>query len=429
LPFIPETSYPHEILHNWWGNGVYVDYASGNWSEGLTVYLADHWLAERAGRGEEYRRAALQHYADFVSSIRDFPLVAFHARHGPVSQAVGYDKALMLFHALRLQLGDAAFVDALRRFYRNYLFHRASWADLRATFGSAANRLDWDQWLERSGAPALRLSMARAEQRAEGWHVVALLEQVQDEKPYRVTVPVAVQLEDSEQPWEGVVSMNERRLALDLALPARPWRLAVDPRFDVFRRLNPKELPSSLGRLYGTEGVLAVLPSSVPTELREAWRALAQAWGIAVVEDAALKALPTGRAVWLLGWENRFLPELFSVLAPAGVAQSATGLRLGDRDLPRADHAVVLTTEVGGATWGWVGAGDLAMVAALARKLPHYSKYSFLAFQGPEATNVLKGQWPVNDSPLDTVLAQPDGAVAPVQRMVVAPRPPLAARP
>ena len=31
LPFIFKSSYPHEILHNWWGNGVYVDYASGNW--------------------------------------------------------------------------------------------------------------------------------------------------------------------------------------------------------------------------------------------------------------------------------------------------------------------------------------------------------------------------------------------------------------
>ena len=28
FPFILESSYPHEILHNWWGNGVYPDYES-----------------------------------------------------------------------------------------------------------------------------------------------------------------------------------------------------------------------------------------------------------------------------------------------------------------------------------------------------------------------------------------------------------------
>ena len=47
LPFILTSSYPHEILHNWWGNCVYVDYATGNWCEGLTAYLADHLIRNR----------------------------------------------------------------------------------------------------------------------------------------------------------------------------------------------------------------------------------------------------------------------------------------------------------------------------------------------------------------------------------------------
>ena len=40
------------------------------------------------------------------------------------------------------------------------------------------------------------------------------------------------------------------------------------------------------------------------------------------------------------------------------------------------------------------------MAAALARKVPHYGKYTHLLFEGAEATNVLKGQWPVTASPL-----------------------------
>ena len=53
FPFILHSSYPHEILHNWWGNSVFVDYAQGNWSEGLTAYLADHLLQEQRGEGAE----------------------------------------------------------------------------------------------------------------------------------------------------------------------------------------------------------------------------------------------------------------------------------------------------------------------------------------------------------------------------------------
>ena len=67
LPFIPYTSLPHEILHNWWGNGVWIDYENGNWSEGLTAYLADHWMKERRGKGSQYRLKALQRYSNFAA--------------------------------------------------------------------------------------------------------------------------------------------------------------------------------------------------------------------------------------------------------------------------------------------------------------------------------------------------------------------------
>jgi hypothetical protein len=36
----------------------------------------------------------------------------------------------------------------------------------------------------------------------------------------------------------------------------------------------------------------------------------------------------------------------------------------------------------------------------LGRKLPHYGKYSYLAFEGAEVTNTVKGQWVASDSPL-----------------------------
>ena len=40
----------------------------------------------------------------------------------------------------------------------------------------------------------------------------------------------------------------------------------------------------------------------------------------------------------------------------------------------------------------------------LGRKIPHYHKYSYLAFAGDEPENRLKGRWPVTDSPMTKVL-------------------------
>jgi hypothetical protein len=131
LPFIINTSYPHEILHNWWGNGVYVDYATGNWSEGLTAYLADHLIKEQQGQGGNYRQQSLQKYRDYAANNRDFALSQFQSRHGSATEAVGYGKTLMLFHMLRKQLGDETFLKALRKLYQDYQFRIASFNDVR----------------------------------------------------------------------------------------------------------------------------------------------------------------------------------------------------------------------------------------------------------------------------------------------------------
>ena len=49
MPFMLTRSLAHEIAHNWWANGVFVDTSEGNWAEGLTTYMADYALAETAG--------------------------------------------------------------------------------------------------------------------------------------------------------------------------------------------------------------------------------------------------------------------------------------------------------------------------------------------------------------------------------------------
>ena len=124
LPLILNSSYPHEILHNWWGNSVFVDYEKGNWCEGITVYLADYLIKEQQGKDKEYRMAALQKYTDYVKKAKDFPLTEFKSRYSSASEAVGYGKSMMFFHMLRLKLGDKLFIDGLRHFYKKNKFFK-----------------------------------------------------------------------------------------------------------------------------------------------------------------------------------------------------------------------------------------------------------------------------------------------------------------
>ena len=116
FPFILHTSYPHEILHNWWGNGVYVNRQGGNWSEGLTAYLSDHLFPDLNGKGDRYRFQELMKYASYVNAKNDFSLSQFKGRTNMASQAIGYGKLVMVLNMLRLELGDKVFLKPCANF-------------------------------------------------------------------------------------------------------------------------------------------------------------------------------------------------------------------------------------------------------------------------------------------------------------------------
>src|SRR5581483_1655780 len=164
LPFILDTSLGHEVLHNWWGNGVFVDASHGNWSEGLTTFMADYAYKEDAGpdAAKEMRYGWLRDFAALAPNTEQ-PLSAFRARDHTASAAVGYGKAAMMFYALRGRIGADAFSSALRAFWLQRQFSTASFDDLRRAFEQASGghlAAFFDQWLDQTGAPQLSVTSA-----------------------------------------------------------------------------------------------------------------------------------------------------------------------------------------------------------------------------------------------------------------------------
>ncbi len=445
LPFILHSSYPHEILHNWWGNGVYVDFKTGNWSEGLTAYLADHLLSEQRGTGALARRASLQKYADYVGEGKDFPLTAFRGRHNAVTEAVGYGKTLMFFHMLRREWGDAVFLKALRIFYQENRFKRAAFSDLERAFSRAAgNNLKgvFSQWVGRVGAPELAVSRAKGKPEGEGYLLTAVLEQRQPGPAYTLAVPVAVTLADREEAYQTTVEMTGKRVEFSLPLPARPVYLDVDPEFDLFRRLDPAETPPALSRTFGATKALILLPAAAPGPMREGYRAMVEGWKqggpqgspeeIEIKLDNEVETLPADRAVWLFGWENRFRQQILSQLADQDLQVNSATIRIGESQIPRRGHSFVLTTRHPSdprLSMTWVAADLPAALPGLGRKLPHYGRYGYLGFQGEEPTNVVKGEWSAVHSPLSIPVVQADRTAVKGKRGKWAPRTPLATLP
>ena len=130
----------HELLHSWWGAGVYVDPADGNWAEGLTTYGANYFRriaddGEAAGR--EYRRDIIMRLSTNPTALDTVPVDRF-GRDRAATRFVGYEKAafvfMMLEHGPGIPAGEVdrtALWRALRRFADEHLGRRAGWDDLR----------------------------------------------------------------------------------------------------------------------------------------------------------------------------------------------------------------------------------------------------------------------------------------------------------
>lgn len=407
FPFILTSSYPHEILHNWWGNSVYVDYTTGNWCEGLTAYLADHLMKEIEGQGAEYRRDVLKKYRDFVSSSADFPLREFRSRHNAVTEAVGYGKTLMGFHMLRQQMGDDAFRKALSTFYKDYRGQRASFRDVQTVFESASSRdlgRFFDEWTNRTGAADLRVADVKVTGKDNRYTVSGVIRQ-QQSGAYQLEVPVVVAT--AAGPVITTIASRDAVTPFSIETTSAPQTVAVDPAFDLFRILDPRETAPSIGQIFGASEVLAVLPSE-PAAETEAWRRALSTWQspsskMTIVTDREISKLPADRSVWLLGRQNRFAASHFASDPALGLNVSSKGVDIGGSELPFAGHSHVLThrhPDDPKLAIGWITVDPAAALPGLVRKLPHYGKYSWLAFAGDEPANVAKGEWPTTDSPL-----------------------------
>ena len=418
FPFILNSSYPHEILHNWWGNwrvrGLRHRATGARGSPRTSPTTSSR---NSAGAAAEYRRATLQKYRDYVRTGRDFPLAEFRERFSAATEAVGYGKALMGYHALRLHIGDEAFRATFARLYREFKGRRATFRDIqRAAEAVSGKPLGWifDDLITRSGAPVVEVKAGPASVRQEGARFVVdgVLRQTQPGPPFVADVPIVVQTERGVT--AATVRLDKAEQVFSIAAAGRPVALSVDPYFDVFRRLDPRETPPSIGQIFGEPAILAVLPSDAGEAAIAAYRELLRGWQsdahrITVVLDSELQALPADRAAWIIGRTNRLAASSFG--KRPGLRVDAGGVEVDGEKMPLADHTLVATfrhpASVEKAV-GWIVAEPAAALPGLGRKLPHYGKYSYLGFEGDEPANIIKGQWQESDSPLRVDL-RPEG--------------------
>lgn len=409
FPFILHSSYPHELLHNYWGNSVYVDFKTGNWCEGITAYMADHLIKEQRNQAVEYRSETLQKYSDYVTPENDFPLSKFLSRHDAPSEAIGYGKTSMVFHMLRRKVGDEQFIKGFQVFNRENKFKHASFNDIRSAFEEVTGKdLKWffDQWINRTGAPQLVLEDMKVNSVRGTNNVSFTLKQIQDEDVFFLDVPVVVVTKGSSK--TEIVEMNEREGKYNISVNEEPLKILVDPQFDLMRKLDPRESSPTFTKAYGADQTLIILPGKDDSKYQH-YKNFTDLWikgnenKFTVKTQEEVDGLPANETIMLLGLKNKFAFVVNDAMKEYSSELLNNGVRYGKREIPSEDNSFFISVanpknikEV----IILLSIGNAAAVEGLNNKLPHYGKYSYLAFNGSEPTNIDKGVWPVTGSPL-----------------------------
>lgn len=383
LPFIRKTSLGHEILHNWWGNGVYVDYQRGNWSEGLTTFMADYAYKEdeSANAASEMRLAWLRDAAVFAGE-KSGTLRDFRSRANAAGATVGYGKAAMVFVMLRDRLGKKAFDQGIRNFWTAQQFKIAGWDDLQAAFERASGEklgAFFAPWLDQQALPGV--AIARAESSRTGaQHQLNVSFNKQDAR-----LPLHLPLEISaagrrETHW---VDLGAGRNSASINLDFAPQTLRLDPEMRVWRRLEASQLPPIL-RQWMAASAPQLVNVARPLEANVAVNQLSARFFEAKPKPAPLSAALSGNSPVLLAGTH------------ADIDHALAGAGLPPRPASLAGQGSAQVWTVPGKTiqLAVISGQDAAALNALQRGLPHYGGQSWLIFEQGRA--ISKGIWPAS---------------------------------
>jgi aminopeptidase N len=222
----------HEVAHQWWGNAVTERDWDDVWlSEGFATYFTLLYAEQFDGRDAFVRglRTSRDRILQLEKKTPDTPVI--HRNLSDMRRVLNqfvYQKGGWTLHMLRHTVGTERFWTGIRDYYRRYQNQNASTDEFRAVIERVSGQdLQWffDQWLKRSGVPALTGTW---EYDAARKQIVVDVRQVQSAEPYRLPLEIGIVTGTSPMRVERAeASLRETRLTF--AAETAPSAVVLDP--------------------------------------------------------------------------------------------------------------------------------------------------------------------------------------------------------
>jgi hypothetical protein len=202
-------------------------------------------------------------YNLYAPASEEYPLFQFHHKETRIDNAIGYQKAAMVFHMLRREIGDEGFFSGIRTLVKERSGTYADWETLEQVFEKTTGReLGWffTQWVEQLGAPSIRIVRAdvRGDQHSDGGSLIELT--IEQTPPlYQLNLPITIELAN-EQIRETSIMIKDQNPSVIIPVPTKPTRLLVDSEFNMLRRLPRDQIPPMLNMWVTDQNPIIVLP-------------------------------------------------------------------------------------------------------------------------------------------------------------------------
>jgi aminopeptidase N len=394
MPFIVMTSLGHEVLHNWWGNSIYVDYSNGNWCEGLTVYGADYAYKLQHGKSSarDYRKNILKDYKNYVTEENEFPVREFISRHNAESRTIGYNKTMMIFHMIEDKIGHDAFINSQRAIYQNHRGEKVTWEQWLSAFSENADE-DLSniipEWIDRKGAANIHVEpLSSIEENGE---TTVKFKVFQDgDVMYHLRIPIRF---IGSENHDVLVELFKKEAIYTFTFKGTIQSYELDPDYDLFRHLYPEEIEPTVSAVLGASEKQFFYASASDSNA-------IKSFGDNLTESDTKPLLMASQTAWNEGAAIVLNPSIIPDYLLQHVSIEQDFIRVDGQEYPRKGHTFVLSADAKTAKTKLlvIISDDPNSLGRLGQLVPHYGKYSYLIFDG--SRNIDKGQWPALESPL-----------------------------
>ncbi|HEX4758142.1 MAG TPA: M1 family aminopeptidase [Terracidiphilus sp.] len=218
------------IAHQWWGSEVSPRTLNDAWiTNGMSRYGELMYLQEESGRGA--MQAALQDVAAGALAYDTIPLSSSGrlAPFSPEFQSMTLEKGAMVFHMLRGEIGDKAFLDLLKGTLSEYTDKSVRAQDLSKVAESQSQQqltAFFAQWIDGTGAPRFtnKFAVYRLGNN-KGFRTIGEVQQ--DLDLFRMPVNLRVETDGKTENQKIEVVGTDTQYIVDTF--GRPRRISIDP--------------------------------------------------------------------------------------------------------------------------------------------------------------------------------------------------------